>query len=414
MKVGWDLKATWKWINAYRPSDGTVICKLDGRSSLPFKTILREFISDSYAIHETRRNVKSSIWVGCRGMEWILSCLEDIRDWVPSHVLLCKRFRENGKLLEFCERSNKAGLFVAMAVYFGGSRRGCIMKPASSNRAGGLCFRKSLGIFALVLNRYLWPKIMVVEQKSKNFENFGTISGLNRFHEDPSDQGRSVEVLQLGPQTKIPDSALASDNVSVISGNVSVKHGRSTRAFKFELSLAVLALRVCKPEDVRRVVTCLGDFVSPTTATVPEFEASLQVASVKLGFLGELDGDHPRTDGCTMTHFSSAVSHFSEGSDPHGSSEKSLMVFPGTDEMGGVLTRSDGCGGQGGAVDGLSVDPKSSGAEVGCMGFSVTVVDDPAEDFPNSGDVFTSSGQPVNGEPSSSPSLLVSGFSDMF
>ena len=103
--------------------------------------------------------------------------------------------------------------------------------------------------------------------------------------------------------------------------------------------------------------------MSPTTTTVPESEASLQVASVKLGFLDELDGDHPRTDGCTMTHFSSTGSQFSEGSDPHGSSEKSLMVFPGTDEMGGVLTRFDGCGGQGGAVDGLSVDPKSSGAE---------------------------------------------------
>ena len=36
--------------------------------------------SDSYAIHETRRNVKSSIWVSRRGMEWILTCLEDIRD----------------------------------------------------------------------------------------------------------------------------------------------------------------------------------------------------------------------------------------------------------------------------------------------------------------------------------------------
>ena len=154
--------------------------------------------------------------------------------------------------------------------------------------------------------------------------------------------------------------------------------------------------------------------MSPTTATVPESEVSLQVALVKLGFLGELDGDHPRTDGCIMTHFSSAGSQFSEGSDPHDSSEKSLMVFPGTDEMGGVLTRFDGCGGQGGAVDGLSVDPKSSGAEVGCMGFSVMVADDLVEDFPNSEDVFSSGGQPVNGKPSSSPSLLVSGFFDMF
>ena len=54
MKVGWDLKATWKWINAYRPSDGTVICKLDGRSSLPFKTILREFIAMWYKLNATK------------------------------------------------------------------------------------------------------------------------------------------------------------------------------------------------------------------------------------------------------------------------------------------------------------------------------------------------------------------------
>ena len=102
---------------------------------------------DSYAIDETRWNVKSSIWVERRGMEWILSCLDDIRDWVAGHVLLCKRFRENGKLLEFCGRSNTAGLFVAIAVYFGRSRRGCIMIPASSNRAGWSLFQKELRIF---------------------------------------------------------------------------------------------------------------------------------------------------------------------------------------------------------------------------------------------------------------------------
>ena len=75
------------------------------------------------------------------------TCLEDIRDWVPGHALLCKRFRNNGKLLEFCGRSNKAGLIVAIAVYFGGSRRGCIMIPASSNRAGWSLFQKELRFF---------------------------------------------------------------------------------------------------------------------------------------------------------------------------------------------------------------------------------------------------------------------------
>ena len=80
-------------------------------------------------------------------MEWILTCLEDIRDWVPGHGLLCKRFRENGKLLEFCGRSNNAGLFVVITVYFGGSRRGCLMIPISSNRASWTLFQKELRIF---------------------------------------------------------------------------------------------------------------------------------------------------------------------------------------------------------------------------------------------------------------------------
>ena len=71
-----------------------------------------------YAIHETRQGVKNSIWIGRRGMEWILTCLVDIRDWVPGRATLCKRFRDNGKLLEFYGSSNKAGLFVVIAVYF--------------------------------------------------------------------------------------------------------------------------------------------------------------------------------------------------------------------------------------------------------------------------------------------------------
>ena len=47
------------------------------------------------------RNIKSSIWVGHKGMEWILSCFANIRDWVPGKDFFCKRFRENNKLLEF-------------------------------------------------------------------------------------------------------------------------------------------------------------------------------------------------------------------------------------------------------------------------------------------------------------------------
>ena len=91
-----------------------------------------------------------------------LACLEDIRDWVPGHVLLCKRFRENGKLLEFCGRSNKAGLFIVIAVYFGGSRRGCVMIPASSNRAGWSLFQKELRNFCSSAKPVSLAKVSVI------------------------------------------------------------------------------------------------------------------------------------------------------------------------------------------------------------------------------------------------------------
>ena len=79
-------------------------------------------------------------------MEWIFTCLADIRDWVPGRAILYKRHRGNGKLIEFCGRSNKAGLFVVV-VYFGRSRGGCIMIPASFNRAGWSLFQREIRNF---------------------------------------------------------------------------------------------------------------------------------------------------------------------------------------------------------------------------------------------------------------------------
>ena len=66
---------------------------------------------------------------------------------MPGLAVLCKRFRENGKLIELCGRSNKAGLFVVIAVYFGGSKRGCIIILASSNHAGWSLFQREIRNF---------------------------------------------------------------------------------------------------------------------------------------------------------------------------------------------------------------------------------------------------------------------------
>ena len=96
-------------------------------------------------------------------MEWILSCFADIRDWVLGNVSICKRFWENNKLLEFCGRSNKTGVFVVVAEYFGGAHRGCVMIPASSNRAGWSLFQRELRNFFIGAK-----SVSLAEVSSKN------------------------------------------------------------------------------------------------------------------------------------------------------------------------------------------------------------------------------------------------------
>ena len=103
--------------------------------------------ADSYAILESRRNFKNSVWLSRKGMKWVLSCFADIRDWVPRKDLLYKQYRENNKFFDFRGRSNKAGIFVDIAVFFGGAQRGSVMVPASSNRAGWCLFSKELDSF---------------------------------------------------------------------------------------------------------------------------------------------------------------------------------------------------------------------------------------------------------------------------
>ena len=73
-------------------------------------------------------------------------------------------------------------------------------------------------------------KLMFVysnQQKIRNFEKIGTKLGQNVIHVD-----------------------------TII--NVSVINDRPMQAFNFKLTPTVLALRVCKPEGGRRIVTCLG------------------------------------------------------------------------------------------------------------------------------------------------------------
>ena len=54
-------------------------------------------------------------------MKWVLSCFANIRDWVPGKDFLYKHYRKNNNFFKFRGRSNKAGIFADIAVFFGGA-----------------------------------------------------------------------------------------------------------------------------------------------------------------------------------------------------------------------------------------------------------------------------------------------------
>ena len=170
---------------------------------------------------------------------------------------MCKRFQDNNKLLEFCGRSNKAGVFVVMAEYFGGAHRGCVMILASSNRAGWSLFQREMRDFFTGAKPVSMDeassknggggggqsvggdrsgKILSAvghQRKSRNFENFGANLG----------------------QKWIPGGH--AETGLVLKGKVSIFNGRPTRTCTFKLTPACLALRVCKMEGGKRSVTYL-------------------------------------------------------------------------------------------------------------------------------------------------------------
>ena len=178
---------------------------------------------------------------------------------------MCKRFQDNNKLLEFCGRSNKAGVFVVIAEYFGGARQGCVMILASSNRASWSLFQREMRDFFTGAEPVSMAKVSsknggggggqsvvgdqsgkilsVVghQRKFRNFEKFRAILGQNRIPRGHVENG-------LG-----------------LKGKISVINGRLTRTCTFKLTPACLALRVCKIEGGKRSVTYLDakDFSWP-------------------------------------------------------------------------------------------------------------------------------------------------------
>ena len=171
--------------------------------------------------------------MGRKGLEWILSYFADIHDWVPGKEFLCKSYRVNNKFFEFRGRSNKAGIFVEIAMYYGGARRGWVMVPASSNWSGWRLFSKKLDSF-LVGSNTVWVKGRTSDEVAAG---------------GPLDGGGQVgkKFVKISNQQKLRkfEFSRANSGLNVLKGDtvvaVSSINGRPMHKFKFELRVSKLA-----------------------------------------------------------------------------------------------------------------------------------------------------------------------------
>ena len=187
------------------------------------------------------------IKVGRKGMEWILSCFANIRDWVPGKDYLCKRHRENNKFFKFRGRSNKAGLFVDIVVHYGGAHHGCVMIPASSNRSGWCLFIKELDRFLTGENT-----VLVAGMTSDGVVGGGSRAGSGQ---------NGKKMINYGNQRKTRNfqisGVILKHNMIMSDSTITVSNinGRPTREFTFKLTFANLVLRVFKSNEGKRVVS---------------------------------------------------------------------------------------------------------------------------------------------------------------
>ena len=181
-----------------------------------------------------------------KGLEWILACFANIRDWVPEKDLFCKRFRANNKLFEFRGRSNKAGIFVEIAVYYGGASRGWVLVPTSSNRSGWCLFSKELDSFLSGSNT-----ARVVGRFSDAADGGGPTDGVGQNKKKPINSRTQRKLRKF----EFPRAVLGNNVLKGVSSvSVSSKNGRPIRDFTFEVTPTTLALRVSISDGEKRVV----------------------------------------------------------------------------------------------------------------------------------------------------------------
>nr|POF08639.1 hypothetical protein CFP56_39757 [Quercus suber] len=410
---------------------------------------------DAYAITENRGRYHSSIRVGRSGLDWTIACLVELCRWDFSKKHFFKRFHERYKILEFSSRSNKSGLFVEISEYHNGARRGCLCIPEGKNKGGWAFFELKLREFFLGKSASRPGKEVVaggggLETSTRNSRNQiwknlngGVNSGRElcleyQFPNIPRNLNQKesfggFDFLQNSNKHPINSYPLCGPSARWTQAHFSLK---ITAAFDGHTQRQVRWSTFVKPTGAKLgpVPSDQAQRVKPTKAQ-NEFIKNLERLTKRSSWeveegsglhaekapklspiTGELGGDLPRADECVedvLTCDFLAGPHCSDGPDPHGSAEKLLLVVPVSDELGGVFPRSNGYGDEIGAVGGLPVGHKSSGAEASCVGDTVIVADSPAEDFPNSGVVQNSIGQSVNADSDASPSLSVFEFSDM-
>ena len=202
--------------------------------------------SAPYHIKERRGKFIGSLWLGFKGLQWLLTEWATLRSCADLKGFF--RFYRNGySILEFSCLQNHHGRFVELAEYHGGAQRGGLRIPEG--------FRgKGWDRFAYEIEKFFLGKAALAQHKTGKFQNFrnGRLLPNRNMHDTrdfPAKISQSTGIDRQKDSGLLPNLPRATMDPDA---------PRPTRKFKFNWNPNTKTLRINKWEGERKKAEWVG------------------------------------------------------------------------------------------------------------------------------------------------------------
>uniref|UniRef100_A0A2N9HG92 Endonuclease/exonuclease/phosphatase domain-containing protein n=1 Tax=Fagus sylvatica TaxID=28930 RepID=A0A2N9HG92_FAGSY len=213
------------------------------------KTFTLEFEggrTDPYHIKERRNRYRGSLWIGLRGLKWLLGELEALRKPAAKLVGFFQFYRDGYRTLELSCLSNRGGRYLELCDYHSGSQQGGVRVPEGKHGAGWTLFDRELRSYFLG-EKFAGAATDRVDhgQRGNRFTRKQNSRDFRNHREDFSGEN----LLKI---------VNASDSSRNARDMLSKEELRPTREFKFHWAPKIKTLRITKRDGLPRITEWVG------------------------------------------------------------------------------------------------------------------------------------------------------------